>query len=77
MNTLVEKPGKRVLGVQGPPEVMPLWQRIEAAFGGAQDWDVNVPAFPTMSSTCYIKEGSPGGVVRVGIIYYFFDFFYS
>ena len=57
---------KKVLGVLGAPEVMPLWQQFEAAFGGDANWDVNVPVFPTMSSTRYIKEGAPGGVVRVG-----------
>jgi len=30
-------------------------------------WDVNVPAFSTVSSTRYIREGGLGGVVRVGI----------
>jgi len=66
MNSSTEKPGKKVLGVQGPPETMPLWRCFEATIGGNSNWDIKVPSFPTKSSTRYFKDGTPGCIVRVG-----------
>jgi len=62
MNSLTERLAKKVLGVLGPSEVMPLWRRFKAAIGGDANWDVNVYSFPSMSSTRYIKlsKARPG-----------------
>ena len=64
----VLKPFKKMCGqTRRDPVRVPLYKRWEAAFSGEGPWNVNPLLLPTMLSDKYIKSGSPGGIVRVGV----------
>lgn len=68
LNTPVLKPFKKKRGeARKDPGMVPLYKRWEAAFVGGGPWNVNPLLLPTMVSDKYVKSGSPGGIVRVGV----------